>query len=114
MIRHSRSFTMRAISRTTHGMRASALASVGLTLPMACADKPASYSGPYGRQVAEAIPRIENAVGLKFKTPPVVEVRSKEQVRAFVVQQVQDPKALREFTGMEAAYKRLGMLPATL
>lgn len=95
-------------------MRAAALTCVALTLPLACAEKPANYSGPYGRQVAEAIPRIESAVGLKFKTPPVVEVRSKEQVRAFVVQQVQDPKALRAFTGMEAAYKRLGMLPDTL
>lgn len=81
---------------------------------LACSDKPAEYAGPYGRQVADAVPRIETAVGLKFKIPPKVEVRSKEQVRAFVVQQFQDPKSLREFTGMEAAYKRLGMLPDTL
>src|SRR5687768_12108585 len=112
MIRNSRSRTVRATSRTRHAV--AGLACLALPLSMACADKPADYSGPYGKQVADAIPRIENAVGLKFKTPPVVEVRSKEQVRAFVVQQVQDPKALREFTGMEAAYKRLGMLPATL
>jgi hypothetical protein len=105
---------MRAISGKRLRMRAAALTCVALTMPTACAEKPPAYPGPYGRQVAEAIPRIENAVGLKFKTPPVVEVRSKEQVRAFVVQQVQDPKALREFTGMEAAYKRLGMLPDTL
>jgi len=105
---------MRATSGTRRRVWAAALTCTAITLPMACAEKPANYSGPYGRQVAEAIPRIENAVGLKFKTPPVVEVRSKEQVRAFVVQQVQDPKALREFTGMEAAYKRLGMLPDTL
>jgi len=85
-----------------------------LSTSLACSDKPAEYAGPYGKQVADAVPRIENAVGLKFKTPPKVEVRSKEQVRAFVVQQFQDPKSLREFTGMEAAYKRLGMLPDTL
>jgi hypothetical protein len=85
-----------------------------LSAVLACSDKPAQYAGPYGRQVADAVPRIETAIGLKFKTPPKVEVRSKEQVRAFVVQQFQDPKALREFTGMEAAYKRLGMLPDTL
>jgi hypothetical protein len=85
-----------------------------LSVSLACSDKRPEYTGPYGKQVADAVPRIENAVGLKFKTPPKVEVRSKEQVRAFVVQQFQDPKSLREFTGMEAAYKRLGMLPDTL
>src|SRR5215210_4641491 len=95
-------------------LRQAAAAYLMLSASLACSDKQAEYPGPYGRQVAEAVPRIENAVGLKFKTPPKVEVRSKEQVRAFVVQQFQDPKSLREFTGMEAAYKRLGMLPDTL
>src|SRR5678815_1466946 len=93
------------------------VAAVCLTLftSIACSsDKPVEYAGPYGKQVADAVPKSETAVGLKFKTPPKVEVRSKEQVRAFVVQQFQDPKSLREFTGMEAAYKRLGMLPDTL
>ena len=58
--------------------------------------------------------RIEAAVGLKFKTPPRVEARSKEQVRDFVTSQFRDPQSLREFNGIEAAYKRLGMVPDTL
>jgi hypothetical protein len=99
---------------TLKSLTRGAVAGALLTVVSACAEKPAQYSGPYGRQVAEAIPKIESAVGLKFKTPPRVEVRSKEQVRAFVLQQFQDPRSLREFTGIEAAYKRLGMLPDTL
>jgi len=79
-----------------------------------CTEKKAEYSGPYGRQVAEVVPKIEAAVGLKFKTPPRVEARSKEQVRAFVTQQFRDPKSLREFNGIEAAYKVLGMVPDSL
>jgi hypothetical protein len=79
-----------------------------------CSEKKSGYSGPYGKQVAEVVPRIEAAVGLKFKTPPRVEARSKEQVRAFVTQQFRDPKSLREFNGIEAAYKVLGMVPDTL
>ena len=39
--------------------------------------------GPYAREVAEAMPRIEAATGLKFKSAPRVEVRTKEQVRDF-------------------------------
>jgi hypothetical protein len=80
----------------------------------ACGDRTTSGSGPYARQVAEAVPKIEAAIGLKFKSPPRVEVRSKEQVRAFVTQQFRDPNSLREFNGIEAAYKRLGMVPDTL
>ena len=111
---YSSSPTLPVTSETRAELRRAALACLLLTVAMACAEKPSNYSGPYGRQVAEAIPRIETAVGLKFKTPPRVEVRSKEQVRAFVLQQFRDPRSLREFTGIEAAYKRLGMLPDTL
>jgi len=82
---------------------------------LGCTDKKAATgSGSYARQVQDAVPKIEAAVGLKFKTPPRVEVRSKEQVRAFVTQQFRDPQSLREFNGIEAAYKRLGMVPDSL
>jgi hypothetical protein len=85
-----------------------------LILTAACREKPANYSGPYGKQVAEAIPKIETAVGLKYKKQPRVETRSKEQVRQFVMQQIKDPVAAQEMQGMAAAYKRLGMIPDTL
>src|SRR5882672_7760148 len=95
-------------------MRVGRVAAVGwlfAAVVTACTEKKPSYPGPYGRQVAEVVPKIEAGVGLKFKTPPRVEARSKEQVRAFVLQQFRDPKSLREFNGIEAAYKLLGMVP---
>ena len=60
----------------------------------ACSDKKPEYPGPYGRQVAQIVPKIERAVGLKFKTPPRVEARSKDQVRDFVMRQFRDLHAL--------------------
>jgi hypothetical protein len=57
---------------------------------------------------------IEKAVGLKFKTPPKIETRSKEQVREFVTKQLTDSLATHDIAGQEAAYKRLGMIPDTL
>ena len=72
------------------------------------------YDGPYGRQVAEAIPLIEKGTGLKFKRPPKVEARSKAQVREFVLAQINKPLAQREMSGQEAAYKRFGMISDTL
>jgi hypothetical protein len=79
-----------------------------------CRESKPTYTGPYGAQVADAVPKIEAAVGLKFKKPPVIEARSKEQVRAYVLKQLTDTAEVRELTGQELAYKRFGLLPDTL
>jgi hypothetical protein len=79
-----------------------------------CRERAQEYEGPYGRQVAEAIPLIEKGTGLKFKRPPKVEARSKAQVREFVLAQITKPLAQREMAGQEAAYKRFGMISDTL
>ena len=80
----------------------------------ACSGKKPKYEGPYATQVGQAVPMIESAIGLRFKTPPKVETRSKAQVREFVTRQFKDAKAMREFAGQERAYKRLGLIPDTL
>jgi len=73
-----------------------------------------TYEGPYAAQVTEAVPMIEKAVGLKFKTAPKLETRSKAQVREFVARQFTEPRVLRDLAGEEKAYKRLGLIPDTL
>jgi hypothetical protein len=85
-----------------------------LTLVSACESQKPKYEGPYAAEVSEAVPMIEKAVGLKYKTPPKVETRSKEQVREFVTKQFTDSLAMHDIAGQEAAYKRLGMIPDTL
>src|SRR4051812_34673874 len=85
-----------------------------LTLVSACESQKAKYEGPYAAEVAEAVPMIEKSIGLKFKTPPKVETRSKEQVRAFVTKQFTDSLATHDIAGQEAAYKLFGMIPDTL
>ncbi|HJP61393.1 MAG TPA: hypothetical protein VJ865_15405, partial [Gemmatimonadaceae bacterium] len=85
-----------------------------VALVSACESQKPAYEGPYATEVREAIPMIERAVGLKFKTPPKVQTRSKEQVRDFVTRQFTDSLALHDIAGQEAAYKRLGMIPDTL
>jgi hypothetical protein len=85
-----------------------------LMLASACTKDKPKYEGPYATEVAEAVPMIEKAVGLKYKTPPKVETRSKEQVREFVTKQFTDSLAAHDIAGQEAAYKRLGMIPDTL
>ena len=95
--------------------RAGSLAAVLLiALVSACESQKPAYEGPYATEVRQSIPMIERAVGLKFKTPPKVETRSKEQVREFVTKQFTDSLAMHDIAGQEAAYKRLGMIPDTM
>ncbi len=100
--------------QATNGLWLVAAALLAVGLSSSCNDNRAEYAGPYGKQVADAIPKIEAAVGLKFKKPPRVEARSKEQVRQFVTAQVTDPQAARDLDGKTIAYKRLGMIPESL
>jgi hypothetical protein len=79
-----------------------------------CRSRPESAGGPYGDIVAQAVPAVEQAVGLKFKTPPRIEVRTKEQVRDYVLKQLADTATMRQIAGQSEAYKLLGMIPDTL
>ncbi len=91
------------------------IAGIGfLALVSGCESQKPTYEGPYASQVSEAVPMIEKAVGLRFKTRPRIETRSKAQVREFIARQFTDPRVLRDLAGEEAAYKRLGMIPDTL
>jgi hypothetical protein len=95
--------------------RAASLAGVLLAGSVsACESQKPVYEGPYATEVREALPMIERAVGLKYKTPPKIETRTKEQVREFVTRQFTDSLAMHDIAGQEAAYKRLGMIPDTM
>ena len=70
--------------------------------------------GPYAGEIADAVPRIEESTGLRFKTPPQVEVRTKTEVRDFLVKKFNETTPAEEIRGEEAAYKMLGLLPDSL
>jgi len=80
----------------------------------ACGRSKSSESDVYARKVSGAVPGVEEAVGLRFKTPPRVQARSKAQVRQFVERQFDESRTARELGSKEAVYKRFGMLPDTL
>jgi hypothetical protein len=74
----------------------------------------ASHGHDLTARVAATVPKVERAVGLSFKRPPKVEVRSKDQVRAFLERQFDDPRQARELAGTAAAFKLLGLIPDSL
>jgi hypothetical protein len=69
---------------------------------------------PYERQLAEYTPQVEAALGLTFKTPPKMEVRTKDQVREFLLAHIRDSIPQRELDGQTALFRALGLISDTL
>ncbi|MBK7908153.1 MAG: hypothetical protein IPJ78_16530 [Gemmatimonadetes bacterium] len=80
----------------------------------ACAKEPPGYEGPFRRQVRKAIPEIEESTGLAFKTLPVLQERTRDEVRAFVEKSFTDQVTPIELAGVQQAYQLFGLLPDTL
>jgi hypothetical protein len=74
----------------------------------------ADDDGPYADKVRETIPQIERATGLKFKSPPKVEVRTKAQVREFLIGKFNEQQPAQELAAEELVYKTLGLIPQSL
>lgn len=79
----------------------------------ACKERGA-YDGPHADIVADAIPRIEQQLNLKFKTPPTLETRSRAEVAKFVAQQLTSDRAKRQIEGQQSAYRLMGLVPDTM
>jgi hypothetical protein len=79
-----------------------------------CRERADVGSGPYADKVALDIPQIEKAIGVKFKTPPKLEIRSRDQVREFLLQKLREPDAQKQLANEEKTYKLLGMLPDSM
>ena len=98
-------------------LRTSATATLACALlPVLAAcqtDRPVG-KGPYAKEVATAIPAIEKSVGLKFKTPPNVESKTKDEVRTFLEKKFNEDLPALELAGAERTYKLLGLIPDTL
>lgn len=65
-------------------------------------------------EVSRAIPKIEEAVGLPFKSPPVIDSRSRAEVAAFLRETLEDSSTAREVEGQEIVMKLLGMIPDSI
>lgn len=64
--------------------------------------------------VRQTMPAVEQAVGLKFKREPGVEIRSRDQVRSYIRHKLDEEMPPRQFADYEAAYKHFGLIPDSL
>ena len=91
------------------------LAAPALLLALgACAKEAPGYEGPYARQVRKAIPELEESSGLVFKKLPVLEERTRDEVRSFIEAQFNEQLPPLELAGAQEAYRLFGLLPDTL
>jgi hypothetical protein len=74
----------------------------------------AAGDGPYADKVAEDVPKIEAALGVKFKTPPKLEIRSRDEVRRFLLAKFNEPGAQKDLANQESLYKMLGLIRDTM
>lgn len=71
-------------------------------------------SGPFARQVQESVVQIEQATGLTFKRPPVLEIRTREQVREYLLKRFDEQSPASELEAEEQVFKTLGLVPQSM
>jgi hypothetical protein len=57
---------------------------------------------------------VERATGLHFKSPPRSALRTRQQVRAYLVRKLDEELPTPRMRGLETAYRLFGLLPDTL
>ncbi len=57
---------------------------------------------------------VEKATGLQFKSPPASAMRSREQVRTYLIAKLDEELPPARMQGIETAYRLFGLLPDTL
>ncbi|HEV8176801.1 MAG TPA: hypothetical protein VGP44_03830, partial [Gemmatimonadales bacterium] len=75
---------------------------------------PASRAGLLQQLVDSLRAPVEQATGLTFKANPRVAVRSRSQVRAYLIRKLDEQLPPAELSGLETTYRLFGLLPDTL
>jgi hypothetical protein len=89
-----------------------ALLAAAASFTMGCPSRDkVTAQGPYAKEVADAIPKIEKVTGLKFKKQPVLERRTKDQVHAFLLKQFEDERSQADLEAQQILLRRLGLVP---
>ncbi|HEX9703689.1 MAG TPA: hypothetical protein VGA20_00390 [Gemmatimonadales bacterium] len=96
--------------------RLSTLGVVGVVVLQACRERAQAVQSQaeLRQRVAALVPAVERAAGLKFRRPPVVEVRSRDKIRSYVVAKLDAELPPAELAGYEAGLKLFGLIPDTL
>ncbi len=82
---------------------------------LACAERVEAQSERRVLATAEELlPKVERAVGMPFKQPPLIAVRSREQVSRYLAHKLDDEMPPEDLHGIAVSYRLFGMIPDTL
>jgi hypothetical protein len=82
---------------------------------LVCGDSRSTQQGIDVEALARELrPAIEDAVGLEFKEPPAIAVRSREQVRTYLERKLEADFPVAEIEGLATAYRLFGLIPDSL
>jgi len=97
-------------------MRHLGAAIAAVSLSLACRGEPvrAQRDAGIARLVDSLKPAVERAAGFRFKTTPRSAVRTREQVRAYLIAKLRQELPPARVRGIETAYRLLALLPDTL
>jgi hypothetical protein len=89
---------------------------VTAALLLSCRGEPPASSGPdtLARLVDSLRAPVERATGLQFKSPPRSALRTREQVRAYLIRKLDEELPSPRMRGLETSYQLFGLLPDTL
>jgi hypothetical protein len=79
-----------------------------------CARPRPSTEQEVQRLAAEVIPRVERSVGLRFRTPPAFAVRTRDQVRQYLIDRLDTEYPPATMRDIALAYRLFGVIPDTL
>jgi hypothetical protein len=86
-----------------------------LAAPGCRGDPPGKKTPTSLSQLVDSLrPKVEQATGLRFKSPPKSALRTREQVRAYLLEKLDEELPPKKLEGMESAYRLFGLLPDTL
>ena len=77
-------------------------------------DRHADEAATLARLVDSLRAPVERAAGLTFRTPPRSALRSREQIRAYLLAKLDEELPPARLRGLEAGYRLFGMLPDTV
>jgi hypothetical protein len=83
---------------------------------MSCRGEPPASSGPddLGRLVDSLRAPVQRATGLRFRSPPRYALRTREQVRDYLIRKLDEELPTPRMRGLETAYRMFGLLPDSL
>jgi AcrR family transcriptional regulator len=89
---------------------------LSVAVALSCRGEPpaASSQEMLSRMVDSLRGRVERATGLRFKSPPRSALRTRAQVRAYLLRKLEEELPPSKLEGLETAYRLFGLLPDTL